>query len=85
MGKKVEKSRRLNGKRGDRRSTVTVRRFRHIEGFGDNTDYLELTRKPHGKYVSVCVLHDGSRAEPSFAYDIKYCEKTVREGVWVEL
>ena len=58
------------------------RRFRHSSGFGDKTDYIEITR-PGGGWV--LVFKNGFRGEESVINHERVCEAYCSRGDWIEL
>jgi hypothetical protein len=57
-----------------------VRRFRHIQGFSDSTDYIEVNDS--GTYI---VKTNGKRNKAVGCYSVKTCESFCRDGLWVEI
>lgn len=60
------------------------RKFRHKDGFGDDTDYLEIIENGD------CILHykkatDMDSKNVSRHYTLNFCIDRVNEGIWVEL
>lgn len=56
------------------------RKFRHKNGFSDETDYLEILED------GICVSHykDGS-ARISSSWNLSRCLRYVKTGHWIEL
>lgn len=56
------------------------RKFRHKDGFADDTDYLEILESGD------CVLHykDGSAKAANY-WSLSGCLHCVKNGIWVEL
>jgi hypothetical protein len=60
----------------------TSRKFRHVDGFLDQTDYLEVFEDGTVNQVR----KDGSIKEGfGKTYKLKYCESRVAKGVWEEV
>jgi hypothetical protein len=54
-------------------------RWRHIDGFGDNVDYLEWD----GAQMWM-ILKDGTRETAATGYTVKKCRDYVASGIWIE-
>lgn len=59
---------------------MTIRRFRHKDGFSDSTDFIET----HGSGMSYRVTRNGYRSEYVSDYERRALEH-VQDGHWVEL
>lgn len=57
-----------------------IRKFQHIEGFKDDTAYIECNETG----TSVIVLNNGMRVN-GYAYNLEYCLNKVIAGVWKEI
>lgn len=59
---------------------MASRKFRHVNGFGDGTDYLEVTED--GK---VAIHNSYGLSTEDSVYTLEDCLKFVLEGKWEEL
>lgn len=57
---------------------ASIRRFQHIEGFQDGTQWIEIT--PEGSFI---VYPGGRQRAPSYTLDA--CVEKVARGIWKEL
>jgi hypothetical protein len=62
-------------------NSLVSRRFRHKDGFGDDTDYLEVIEAT-GKTI----LHfkDGTK-DTSDSWPLERCLREVRDDRWIEI
>ena len=58
------------------------RMFRHKDGFGDNTDYIQVI-----EHLGKSVLHcrDGTTKDVSDTFPLEKCLRFVRTHNWIEL
>lgn len=67
---------------GASRPKPAIRRFRHIGGFGDRTNYLEWD----GKRMWIVYRNYRRRANHvTKHYPLSYCLRKVDENEWIEL
>ena len=60
---------------------MTIRKFRHKEGFLSTLHHIECTP---GENVCICVNAFGETL-PNYFYTLEYCLEMVAKGCWVEV
>lgn len=62
---------------------MRIRRYKHIEGFDDGTNYLEFVEK-NGGYEAFLVKHNGKRTlSPSWR--VEEAERYCKHGLWKKI